>query len=166
MAHRTHPLIDGLFSFDGRFRRSEYWIASIGLAVVRLAALGLGAAILGLGWVQAGNSFPLRIGLDLLFLWPYTAFAIKRGHDRNRSARFTGVLMALIYGISWSGSWLIQAGDLMLGSMLGLLVGVIAIYMLIDYGFIDGTKGPNRYGPSPKGIGPQHAQQDIATVFE
>jgi uncharacterized membrane protein YhaH (DUF805 family) len=149
MAKQNH-LLDGLFGFEGRYRRSEYWIASIGLAIVRLVALGLGAAILGMGWIQASNDFPLRVGLDLVFLWPYAAVAIKRGHDRNRSARFTGVLLALMYGIGWTGTWMLQAGDATLGALLGLTILPIALYMLIDYGFIDGTKGPNRYGASDK----------------
>jgi uncharacterized membrane protein YhaH (DUF805 family) len=150
MAKKNQFLIDGLFGFDGRFRRSEYWIASIGLALVRLVALGLCTVILGVSWTQASKIFPIRIGLDLLFLWPYAAITIKRGHDRNRSARYTGGLLALMYGISWSGSWLLQAGDAMLGAMLGLALLPIALYILIDYGFIDGTKGPNRYGASDK----------------
>lgn len=149
MAKKNH-LLDGLFGFEGRYRRSEYWIASIGLAIVRLVALSVGAVVLGMGWVEASNFFSLRVGLDLMFLWPYAAIAIKRGHDRNRSARYTGVLLALLYGIAWGGSWLLQAGDAILGAVLGLVMLPIAFYMLIDYGFIDGTKGSNRYGPSDK----------------
>ena len=30
------------------------------------------------------------------------------------------------------------------------LVG--AIWTLIEVGFLDGTQGPNKYGPSPKGV--------------
>ena len=45
MARKTHPVSEGLFHFDGRFRRSEYWIASIGLGVVRFVVLiAIGAA--------------------------------------------------------------------------------------------------------------------------
>lgn len=150
MARKTSHFIDGLFGFDGRFRRSEYWIASIGLGIVRLVTLGVSAAVLGMGFVQASNVFPLRVGLDLVFLWPYAAIAIKRGHDRNRSARYTSVLLVLLYGLAWIGSWLLHAGDATLGALLGLVMLPIALYMLIDYGFIDGTKGPNRYGASDK----------------
>lgn len=150
MARKTNPFMDGFFSFDGRYRRSEYWFASFGLAFVRLVTLGLSAGLLRVSWTQASQIFPLRIGLDLVFLWPYAAIAIKRGHDRNRSARYTVVVLAVFYGIAWSGSWLLQAGEATLGAMLGVLLLPLSLYMLIDYGLIDGTKGPNRYGASDK----------------
>jgi uncharacterized membrane protein YhaH (DUF805 family) len=46
MAKKNQFLLDGLFGFDGRFRRSEYWIASIGVGVVRFVImLAAGAAL-------------------------------------------------------------------------------------------------------------------------
>ena len=30
-------------------------------------------------------------------------------------------------------------------------VPVVTVYMIFDYGVLDGTKGANKYGPSPKG---------------
>ena len=37
-----------------------------------------------------------------------------------------------------------------------LMSGIISLWFLIELGFLDGTQGPNKYGPSPKGIiGPQ-----------
>lgn len=50
--------------------------------------------------------------------------------------------MALVYG---------AAGLVMLAAM---------IYLLVVVGFLDGTPGPNRFGPSPKGVG-----GDTAEVF-
>lgn len=147
-------------------RRSEYWITSIGLAIIRMVATFAGAAVLGVNWVQAGNALPLRIGLDLLFLWPYAAVAIKRGHDRNRPAAYTGALLAAMYGLSWISAAILASGLFAVVGVISLGVLALALYMLVDYGFIDGTQGPNRYGPSPKGIGPQHREQDVATVFE
>lgn len=32
---------------------------------------------------------------------------------------------------------------------------LLAAYMVVDYGVLDGTPGLNPYGPSPKGIGPE-----------
>jgi len=162
MAKKNQFLIDGLFGFDGRFRRSEYWIASIGLAVVRLVVLVIGAAVLGVGFTAAGNNAPLRIGLDLLFLWPSAAILIKRGHDRNRSAMYSGGLLAVTYALTWSAIAL-KSQYAVLG-VIGLLLIAIGVYMFIDYGLIDGTKGPNRYGASPKGHPGSGA--DIAKTFD
>jgi uncharacterized membrane protein YhaH (DUF805 family) len=150
MAKRNKFLIDGLFGFDGRFRRSEYWIATIGISIVRFIALVVGAAMLGKGVVEAGNFLPMRIGLDVAFLWPYTAIQIKRGHDRNRSAFYSGVLLALLYGLSWVILAFGPALNLVLTLVVGLGLMAISLYMLVEYGFIDGTKGPNRYGTSDK----------------
>lgn len=164
MAKKNQFLIDGLFRFDGRFRRSEYWIASIGLGVVRFVIYVSVAAAMGVGMVEASKMLPLRIGLDLVFLWPSAAIAIKRGHDRNRSALFTGVLLALIYGVSEVSGILTVAGNAMAGGVVALLMFPVLIYMFIDYGLIDGTKGPNRYGASPKGHAGSGA--DVAKTFD
>jgi uncharacterized membrane protein YhaH (DUF805 family) len=36
---------------------------------------------------------------------------------------------------------------------LASLTIVGALWPLIELGFLDGTQGPNKFGPSPKGIG-------------
>lgn len=164
MAKKNQFLIDGLLGFDGRFRRSEYWIASIGLAIVRMVVLLIGATILGMGFTEAGNSLPLRIGMDLFFMWPYAAITIKRGHDRNRSARYTCVLFGAMYALSWSAMALVLSGEVIVGGVVSLGLIALGLYFLIDYGFIDGTKGPNPYGLSPKGHAGSGA--DVAKAFD
>jgi uncharacterized membrane protein YhaH (DUF805 family) len=164
MARKTHPVIEGLFSFDGRFRRSEYWIASIGLGVVRFVLLiAIGAAI-GMGMAEASTYMPLSLGLTVLFLWPSAAIAIKRGHDRNRPAWWTLTLIAAGLGLGQTSAAFNAAGDVMTAGVLGLLIIPVGLYMFIDYGLIDGTKGPNRYGASPKGHGGQG--DDVAKTFD
>jgi len=152
---RTHPLIEGLFSFEGRMRRSEYWLISIGMGVVKLP-LGFLLTLFGVEIATVGRAL-----LELLFLWPSVALMVKRGHDRNRPALYTvGVLVALIV-VSFLGSFLAVAGVSYAGP---LLMGAIFIYVFIDYGCLDGTQGPNRYGRSPKGIGGD-ADAKLADVF-
>ena len=36
---------------------------------------------------------------------------------------------------------------------LGLALLIVALWLLVELGFLEGTLGPNRFGPSPKGIG-------------
>lgn len=162
---RKNFLIDGLFGFDGRLRRSEYWIASIGVGFIRFVILAIAAGVQGAGLTEAAQNLPVRIGLDLVFLWPSAAIAIKRGHDRNRSALFTGVLLALIYVVGEVSAYYSKAaGETLIGAAIAMLVLPIIVYMFIDYGLIDGTKGPNRYGPSPKGH--QGVGLELAKTFD
>ncbi|MGQ0485996.1 MAG: DUF805 domain-containing protein [Hyphomicrobiales bacterium] len=64
---------------------------------------------------------PLII-LVVVFLWPTLAIYAKRWHDRGKS-----------------GWW-----------MLIILIPLIGpIWVLIELGFLRGTKGPNHYGPDP-----------------
>ena len=119
-----------LFSFDGRIRRTNYWLGALGagLAYGVLAAICLMlAAMLG-----RGNGGGLAIiGMLLYFvvlffaLWTGLALQIKRWHDRDKS---------------WV--WI----------FINFIPLVGAIWTLIEVGFLDGTQGPNKYGPSPKGV--------------
>lgn len=59
---------------------------------------------------------------NLAMIWPSLAISIKRWHDRGKSGWW--VLIALIPFIGW-------------------------IWALIETGFLEGTPGPNQYGPNP-----------------
>ena len=164
MANKIPPVIEGLFSFEGRIRRSEYWLTNIGLGIVKIVLTVVLAAATGQlttkdgGWASGV--------IELLFLWPTLALVVKRGHDRNRPAWLSmGLLIAGTAAAIVLGAMTYSQAPILLSIALLVMVGCIG-FLFIDYGFIDGTKGPNRYGPSPKGIGPQHREQDIATVFE
>ena len=39
----------------------------------------------------------------------------------------------------------------LLFNILGLIAGVLGIYLLVVMGFLRGTPGPNAYGPDPLG---------------
>jgi uncharacterized membrane protein YhaH (DUF805 family) len=141
---RTHPLIEGLFSLDGRMRRSEYWMISIALGVVKAPLTFLGN-LLG-----PEGALVVRILLELLFLWPGLALMVKRGHDRNRPAIFSiGVQAVLFIVLVVFGA--VPDGGVKYGAVALMLV--LVLYTFIEYGCLDGTKGPNRYGRSPKGVG-------------
>lgn len=164
MASKTHPLIHGLFSFDGRMRRSEYWITSFGLGIFK----GVLTLLLGVltGQIEAKDGGWVSWVVELLFLWPTLAILVKRGHDRNRPALFSiGLMVAALVAIG-----IVTVAELSGNTTLVIVFGLFMFgclgFLFIEYGFFDGTQGPNRYGPSPKGIGPRHREQDVATVFE
>ena len=128
-------IFEFLFSFQGRVRRLHFWIFF----------LVLGALYGGLFWqfghvhVDHGGmqNLPHAYGLTLIThnpfigllglaaIWMKLAVLVKRWHDRDKSGWW--VLIVLIPLIGW-------------------------FWQLIECGFLDGTQGPNKYGPSPKGL--------------
>jgi uncharacterized membrane protein YhaH (DUF805 family) len=119
-----------LLSFKGRITRAQYWGYSLGVAAVLLAIFVVSAVAfnkLSDGGDAARLAFIfVSAPLYLLNLWCGICIAAKRYHDRNRSAWFL---------------------------LLGLIPFIGGFILLADLGCLDGTQGPNRFGPSPKGIG-------------
>lgn len=117
-----------LFSFNGRIRRLHYWLAALGAGFVYgiVAALGL---MLGTMLNHGDGPGVLGLGIYLIViavaLWTGLALQVKRWHDRDKS--WVWIFISFIP-----------------------LIG--AIWALVECGFLDGTQGPNKYGPSPKGI--------------
>ena len=113
--------------FQGRARRQEYWMWFL---FVFMVAVVLEAVIFAAGGPRSGNAIVTVFGLVLLVfelavLIPTLAVGFRRLHDTNRSA--------------W---W-------MLISFVPLIGGVV---LLVFY-CLDGTPGPNKFGPDPKGRG-------------
>jgi uncharacterized membrane protein YhaH (DUF805 family) len=132
-------LMQLLFSFDGRIRRSQWWLAHIGFCVAASILLGLLAVAAGpVVYAGAVPRLPPVLGFcDLvvgaLGIWIGLALDVKRWHDRNKSGWFVLVGLIPIVGFFW---------------------------ILIELGFLDGTHGSNRFGASPKSmtvVAPAHA---------
>lgn len=126
--------------FSGRSQRQEYWMFYL-LNWIVWGICGV-LIIAGFPWSDMVNDVPgaqpnaaLWAGLSLLIIWilvtfiPNIAVVVRRLHDQN----LTG--------------WLFFAfvlGDLFMG--MGWLARIVMMC-------IDGTPGPNEYGPDPKGRG-------------
>ena len=108
--------------FSGRSRRKEYWLFILLYAVVLIAA-GVIETLLGVG-EAIGFYGPLTLLVVLGFFVPSLAAAVRRLHDTDRS-----------------GWWVLLP-----------LVPIIGGIVLIVFLALDGTKGPNRYGPDPKAM--------------
>jgi len=116
-------------SFNGRLRRMHFWVGLIILWVVEIIifAVLIGPAIAAAA-ANGGGPGPLALVgylLILVLIWPALALQVKRWHDRDKS-----------------GWWVLIAFVPFIG----------ALWVLIECGFLDGTPGPNKFGPSPKGI--------------
>ncbi|HXQ13417.1 MAG TPA: DUF805 domain-containing protein [Caulobacteraceae bacterium] len=127
-----------LFGFNGRIRRLHYWLASLG-AGLSLSVFYLLVFMILLAVARSTDDFgatmsspPIIIALLLLTtiylvfaFWISLAVQIKRWHDRDKSGVWVLIAFIPVVGGLWS---------------------------LIECGFLDGTEGPNRFGPSPKGV--------------
>lgn len=126
-------LVQFLFSFEGRIRRLHLWLFFLVLSVVygglfwQFGHWGIWHhdhphMYAGYGvYVVTHNPF---VGLfALIATWAKLAVLVKRWHDRDKSGWW--ILITLVPVIGW-------------------------LWQLIECGFLEGSSGANRYGPSPK----------------
>lgn len=144
-----------LFSFEGRTRRSHFWIGW-------LICLGVGVVA---GWI------PILGGLiSLALIWPNLAIAVKRLHDMGKTGWLVAIpwvvsIVGTIVAISMIGitavtsAGALDEGDpLAIMALLGPALGLFGLLMLVNLGFLlwiglsDGQSGDNRFGPNPKGL--------------
>lgn len=145
--------------FSGRARRKEYWQFILLTLIIGVIA-GIIDAVLGLdGPSTAGGLFGNLTNLALFV--PSLAVSWRRMHDVNKSGWLTLLpLLGVILLVAGFGS---QFAGLASGSIptdftpgplawLGIaaLLGT-SIFLLVQY-VTEGTRGPNNYGPDPKGF--------------
>lgn len=106
--------------FSGRARRKEYWMFALLLIVVSFV-LGIVEGVVGLTGM-VGPYGPLSALFMLAIIVPSIAVGVRRLHDTGRS-----------------GWWM----------LIGLVPFIGAIVLLVFY-VLEGTRGPNEYGPDPK----------------
>ena len=153
---------------SGRSRRMEYWMFQLFMILVYVALMVLmmmvgGGALMSGGdpnaLAAAGGAVMLIGGIYVLFglvmFIPNLAVSIRRLHDTNRSGWW--ILAPL------AGYVLVLAGAAMAASSpdnpgLGGILSVIGMIVVLGLGltllvflFLEGTRGPNNYGPDPKG---------------
>jgi uncharacterized membrane protein YhaH (DUF805 family) len=119
-----------LFSFQGRSRRLHYWMAAISAWVVYIVVVGILANVTGMAQhpgLSVGSI--LVLPFVVAYIWVSLALGVKRCHDRDKS-----------------GWWLLLFG-------LASLTVIGILWPFIELACLDGTPGPNRFGPSPKGLG-------------
>jgi uncharacterized membrane protein YhaH (DUF805 family) len=112
-----------LTSFEGRINRAKFW-AGVGV----LFAVGILANLIDLMLgIRIGGEQGIGIlGLIVAIASIYFALAVyaKRWHDRDKSGWWSLIVLIPIIGPIW---------------------------LLVECGILEGTKGANRYGPDPLG---------------
>lgn len=160
-------LRDKLFGFQGRLRRSDWWILGIVLGLLWAVAEAIVTRLIfpgagDLDQVVFGDPAPVfaaTIALHAVYLWPTSALYAKRAHDLNWPAWPVIVLLLLVvlapyfpYDVMPAFSDAPATGAEIAVTALSsacVLVWIVVVFMLA---FIDGKPGPNRFGPSPKAL--------------
>lgn len=116
--------------FTGRSRRKEYWMfalfqllvsMAIGLVFGRTTTMMGGGMMAGMTTVQGPGGMVQNL-FSLVSLVPGLAVSVRRLHDQDRS----GWLMLLVF------------------------IPILGWFALLVFMCLEGTRGPNRFGPDPK----------------
>ncbi|KRG68982.1 DUF805 domain-containing protein [Pseudoxanthomonas dokdonensis] len=113
--------------FSGRSRRSEFWMFQLFYLLVLIVLgmmIAIGAVVSDKPPGLLGN---LALGLVMLFALamavPMLALQVRRFHDQDKS------------------------GWMVLCAMIPFIGGIMVLVFMC----MEGTRGPNRFGPDPKG---------------
>ncbi|HSZ66516.1 MAG TPA: DUF805 domain-containing protein [Xanthobacteraceae bacterium] len=132
-------------SFEGRIGRKTFWIAVAVLSVVEVAAHFIAEQIQG---------DRLSAIVDVAFVYPEFALAVKRAHDRNMPVVFLIVFFAasafldLLTVLEMTGT---DDEPSSISVLIAVPFTILALFLLVELGFRRGIPGPNQYGPDPLG---------------
>ena len=162
--------------FSGRSRRMEFWMWQLFQVIVYFGVIIL-AMIVGAGGMMTGDPGAAMAGggaamiIMLLYglyalavLVPSLAVAVRRLHDTNRTGWWVlAPIVPYVIGIfaAFGGVASGSQGGMAAGGIIGMvsiLAAIVLGIVLLVFYFLEGTRGPNKYGPDPKG-------QDTGQVF-
>lgn len=152
-------LRDQLFGFEGRIRRTEWWVRSLLVGVVA-AVFHVPFRLLfvnaedGPFWGETGFYVYQAIGvlITLPFLWIQTAIAVQRGHDLDVPAWPIVTFQIFAVGSSYIPIYELYpaGGPVTVDTAVFAINGLYwtgALIGLVVLGFMPGTRGSNRFGP-------------------
>jgi len=155
------------FSPSGRISRSQYWLRFVLPYCAIFIPLQLIVAFLDKESTAYTATNGLMSLLYLVVFWPSLAILIKRMHDRNKSGWYVLFLVVSAMAFTtllviWIGAAFYQYGEhekISFDGTLGVLgiatiiTGAITlginIWFFVEFGFLRGTIGANRFGPDP-----------------
>jgi uncharacterized membrane protein YhaH (DUF805 family) len=159
-------MLSNFMGFDGRINRQKWWISIIILAVVGFILSWILGMVFGTGVVMNAAALAtdpaalasyiqkaawVGVITSIILAYPYLAISIKRRHDRNNNGYDVMGLIALgiIFNLLTALGVVTSVGGI--GQIIGVILGIYAIYALVVLGFLKGTPGANQYGPDPLG---------------
>lgn len=144
-----------LFSFEGRTRRSHFWIGWL---------ICLGAGVVA-GWIPL-----IGFLISIALIWPNLAITVKRLHDLGMSgwvaavpfvANIVGFIMIFVSvgaSVFMNATALENEDPAAILALIGPAIGILGLLLLVNFGFllwvglVDGKPGSNKYGSNPKGL--------------
>lgn len=158
------PIQKVFFSLAGRIRRMDYWLYSILVGISAFAVDYTAFRIWGHGpryfkalkfaETQPLGPFLLTVyAVNVLIVALRFPISAKRWHDRNRAtwiaaslSAYSLLMQAVAIGLHVTD---IRHAPLTYSVMSWINIP-LALWTFIECGCMDGTKGRNRFGPSPK----------------
>jgi uncharacterized membrane protein YhaH (DUF805 family) len=148
--------------FSGRSRRMEYWMFALFLVLLWIVIFALFMVMAGSALLSAAGGSPtglfaaggtaMVLVLVMCVVWlalliPSLAVGVRRLHDTERSGWWLGgyIILAVVANVLRSST-----GSGGLSTLLSIVTLIYAIALLV-FMCLDGTRGPNKYGPDPKG---------------
>lgn len=150
-----------IFSFKGRANRLQFWLFTIGLVFVMLIVMMMAGFVAPIVFGEVGQQtqawimLVISLVIAVAFLWPSTAVAVQRAHDRGASGRWyiAYVVVNLASNVVFMARSMIGAEvsltEEMAVLMFSLLMLAWFLFFIVTLGFLPGDKGTNRYGPRP-----------------
>lgn len=154
-----------LFSANGRIRRRDFWLWSIAMMIFVYIAEFVAHMVLtdhpasqfvrDMGETKLTPFNMAILAIIVITQWPVICLNAKRWHDRNRTGYIAVAVAALnvaaiVVQSYIRPAWLYPTSPQYWVILIVSLV--VGIWAFVECGCLDGTKGPNRYGPSPKNI--------------
>ena len=149
------------FDYSGRSRRMEYWSYAL-LVFVTMTVIGY--IEVKMGWSRSAASGAPRGDREggflssivmFAFLIPGLAVAVRRLHDSDRVGWWLALPVAPV--LFWIVALIGQFNSDTLFKPV-LVAIVVSPLVVLAFMCLPGTKGPNRFGPDPKG-------PDLADTF-
>jgi len=109
-----------LTSYEGRINRSKFW-AGIGIFFAGAIVATIIDNVIGTTFADMPYGYVYLL-YSLAMIYSVFAVYAKRWHDRDKS-----------------GWW----------SLIGLVPVIGGIWMIVELGILEGTRGPNRFGSDP-----------------
>lgn len=142
------------FSFRGRLNRAKYWLVLLAGMVISAVCISIGAFYMNglrMGiYGDASGGIIAGIGvmsIILIFvLWSSIAIGCKRLHDRNKGAVWLLLFWLAPSALNAIGQSIGANGA---GVFIAVVGAAIALWGLVEIGFLKGTGGPNDFGPDP-----------------
>lgn len=137
------------FSLDGRIGRPRFWLGTLILLGLSVAATYL--VLVLVGPAQAAVAFSAAIAFALAY--PSYAVMAKRFQDRNKPGWLALTCLVPVYGVNLLYTF--EVFDTLspgpVAQAFDAVIVLISIWFLVELGLLRGSQGPNAYGPDPSG---------------